>query len=158
MRYTATEIITIRKSLFLTQTQFTRFLGTHQTMVSQWEIGKYQPSRKWTEIIQQKLKDVKRRLEILNALYNKKPEAYFVLFDSDLVDYAAKQILFTQKIRAGQECYLVKFNRQSYQNHTSLDHIVAKPLNEWAKWYHSHGEKKPKTRKQEYPWLSEWEA
>lgn len=158
MKYTATEIITIRKSLFLTQEQFKKLLGVQLTILRNWEQAVYRPSPKWTSIIQAKLKEVKHRLEILNIMYREKRELYFVLFDSDLVDYSAKQIMYAQKIRAGFECYLVRFNRKSYENYTHLDHIAAKPLNDWAKWYHTNGEKKPRERKAEYPWLSEWEA
>lgn len=158
MKYTATEIITIRKSLFLTQEQFAKLINTFQCMIGRWEVGNFRPSPKWTAIIQEKLTEVRRRLEVLNALYREKAESYFVLFETDLVDYAAKQIMYAQKVRAGFECHLVKFNRKSYQDYTHLDHIVAKPLNNWAKWYHTNGEKKPRERKAEYPWLSEWEA
>lgn len=158
MKYTATEIITIRKSLFLTQTQFAKLLGTHLTMVARWEQAKYRPSPKWTATIQEKLTEVKDRLVFLNHAYQEKTESYFVLFDSDLVDFSAKQIMFSQKARTGKECYLVTFDRKSYESYTNLDHISAKPLNDWAKWFHSHGEKKPKSRKKEYVWLSEWEA
>lgn len=158
MRYTSAEILTIRKSLFLTQVQFAKLLETHLTMVARWEQGKFRPSEKWCEKIRNKIKDVKYRVDVLNQLYREKKESYFVLFDSDLVDYSAKQIMFAQKVRSGYECHLVKFNRKSYENYTNLDHLASKPLNDWAKWYHSHGEKKPLKRKPEYPWLTEWEA
>jgi len=141
MKYTATEIITIRKSLFLTQKQFAKLINTFQCMIGRWEVGNFRPSPKWTAIIQEKLTEVRRRLEVLNALYREKAESYFVLFESDLVDYAAKQIMYAQKVRAGFECHLVRFNQQSYQDYTHLKCIRTKPLNDWAKWYHQHGEK-----------------
>ena len=145
MKYTHTEIITIRKSLFLTQKQFAKLLNTHLTQVARWE-KIYSPSPKWQEKIREKLREVGHRLTVLKALYLNRKKKYFVLFDSDMVDYAAKQILYATKIRENEECYLVKFNRESYEKFTGLDRLSSKSLNDWAEYYHKLREKKERLK------------
>lgn len=159
MKYTHTEILVIRKSLFLTQVQFAKFLGTHLTQVARWE-KTLSPSPKWQAIIRDKLREVGHRLTVLKQLHSAKQEKYFVLFESDMVDYAAKQILYSTKIRENEECYLVKFNRESYEKYTGVDYLSPAKLNDWAKYYHKLRESKapPKKGESEYPWLTEWEA
>lgn len=156
MKYTNTEMLVIRKSLFLTQKQFAKLLDTHLTQVARWE-RICTPSPKWQAIIRQKLRDISYRLTVLKALA--KTEKYFVLFESDMVDYAAKQILFATKVRENEECHLVKFNRESYEAYTGVEYLSPVKLNDWAQYYHKLREKKkPKKGESEYPWLTEWEA
>lgn len=158
MKYTHTEILVIRKSLFLTQKQFAELLGTHLTQVARWE-KVCTPSPKWQERIREKLREIGHRLTVLKTLCAEKQEKYFILFDSDRVDYAAKQILYATKIRENEECYLVKFNRESYESYTGLNYLSPKKLNEWAKRYHKQRERRIKKKgESEYPWLTEWEA
>lgn len=157
MKYTHTEILVIRKSLFLTQRQFADLLETHLTQVARWE-KTFSPSPKWQEKIREKLREIGRRLTVLKALYGDRKEKYFVLFDSDMVDYAAKQILYATKVRENEECYLVRFNRESYEKYTGVDYLSTAKLNDWAKYYHGLREQKAPHKRNDYPWLTEWEA
>ena len=159
MKYTHTEILVIRKSLFLTQIQFAKLLETHLTQVARWE-KTCTPNPKWRERIKQKLREISQRVRVLKQLCQTNKDKYFVLFESDMVDYAAKQILYSTKIREGEVCYLVKFNRESYEKYTGVNYLSPAKLNAWAKYYHKLRESKapPKKGESEYPWLTEWEA
>lgn len=158
-RFTAFEVITIRKSLYLSQTEFANLLGVKQQVVARWEKENYSPNTTKRCKIARLYESIYKQAMVFVAKNWAKEEVFFVVYPENIEDTSAKRIAYVHLMRKNVPTHLIIFDEQDYKKtYFGIDRPSVRTT--WAKDYYKSKryikERKPRGLS-EYPWLSEWD-
>lgn len=161
-RFTAIEFNTIRRSLYLSQSEFAQLLGKHQQEIARWENGQYSPNLSTRKKIAELYTSIyKQAMRYVAGVWFDK-DAFLVVYPDDIKDTSSKRLAFLHLSRKNIACHLVVWNEKDFKEKYGELKDTPSLRTRWARDYYTNKRHLPPRKKRgeetyEYPWLSDWD-
>ena len=154
------EVIAIRKSLMMNQTEFANAINVHQHQVWEWENGIYTPKAKSYQKMLRLIDKVNMRVDSILKKMKGRSIAYLFIDSDDEIEVSAMRVAYITLLRRSVKVFLTKIDKEDYNkwNKSGLD--TDRRRIKWAKSYRKERrfiKRKPEPSEYEYPWLSSYE-